>query len=48
MLSSYGEGKIQENDLPKDVLTTLLANQDALEIPMHDILREIAYYPWVG
>lgn len=48
ILASYGEGKIQEHDLPKDVLTTLLANQDALEIPMHDILREIAYYPWVG
>jgi|FLOH01.1.fsa_nt_gi cytochrome P450 len=48
MLQSYGEGKIQEHELPKDVLTTLLANQDALEIPMHEILREIAYYPWVG
>ena len=48
MLASYGEGKLQEHALPKDVLTTLLANQDALEIPMHDIVREIAYYPWVG
>lgn len=48
LLASYAAGKIQEQELPKDVLTTLLANQDALEIPMHDIVREIAYYPWVG
>ncbi len=41
-------GEIGDDDLPKDVLTTLLANQRNLEIPMQHILQEIAYYPWVG
>jgi len=39
---------LAESELPKDVLMTLLTSQKTLEIPMHDILREIAYYPWVG
>jgi cytochrome P450 len=34
--------------LPQDVLTTLLLNQDALDLPADVVLREVAYYPWVG
>lgn len=35
-------------DLPRDVLTTLLCNQDRLDLPDETMLREIAYFPWVG
>lgn len=35
-------------DLPKDVLMTLLSNQDNLSLPDETVLREIAYFPWVG
>ena len=36
------------DDLPKDVLTTLLVNHDNLEISDESLLHEIAYFPWVG
>lgn len=36
------------DDLPRDVLTTLLRNQDALDLPSDVVLREVAYFPWVG
>lgn len=35
-------------DLPRDVLTTLLHNQDDLDLPDDVVLREVAYFPWVG
>ncbi len=35
-------------ELPRDVLTTLILNQDDLELSDAEMLREIAYYPWVG
>lgn len=41
-------GEIAEEDLPKDVLTTLLRNQDRLVLPAETVLRETAYFPWVG
>jgi cytochrome P450 len=34
--------------LPRDVLTTLLLNQDRLALPYEVIRREVAYFPWVG
>lgn len=33
---------------PNDVLSTLIVNDDRLELSDHDVLRETAYYPWVG
>jgi cytochrome P450 len=33
---------------PKDVLTTLMRNQDALDLPPEVVLREVGYFPWVG
>ncbi len=36
------------DQLPRDVLTTLLTNQDALDLPADVVLREVAYFPWVG
>lgn len=41
-------GSADETALPRDVLTTLLRNQDRLDLPAGVVLREIAYYPWVG
>jgi cytochrome P450 len=41
-------GGLALDDLPKDVLTTLLLNHDRLDLPPEVILREVAYYPWVG
>lgn len=41
-------GEIADDDLPRDVLTTLLRNQDRLELPLATVLREVAYFPWVG
>jgi cytochrome P450 len=36
------------DDLPRDVLTTLLLHHDDLALDPDTLLREIAYYPWVG
>ena len=35
-------------ELPRDVLSTLLANQDALDLAPDVLVREVAYFPWVG
>ncbi len=41
-------GDLDPDDLPRDVLTTLLRNQERLELPDDVVIREIAYFPWVG
>ncbi len=48
LLARFEAGELIEADLPRDVLTTLLRNQDHLELPSAHVLREIAYFPWVG
>lgn len=48
VLERFMAGEIEEDELPRDVLTTLLRNQDRLEIPPEIVLREAAYFPWVG
>ncbi len=48
LLAALGEGAIGEDELPRDVLTTLLRNQDELVLPPDVIRREVAYFPWVG
>lgn len=35
-------------ETPRDVLSTLLVNADRLDLPSATVLREVAYYPWVG
>ncbi len=35
-------------DLPRDVLSTLIQNQDSLELAPDVLVREVAYFPWVG
>lgn len=41
-------GTRPENELPQDVLTTLLRNQDRLDLPHEVIRREIAFYLQAG
>ena len=48
MLEQVAAKQLDAMDLPKDVLTTLLSNQDNLSLPEDTVLREIAYFPWVG
>ena len=48
LVDRFERGDIDEVDLPRDVLTTLLRNQDRLELDDATVLREIAYFPWVG
>ena len=37
-----------ENELPKDILTALLVNQDQLQLPYDVLMREIAFYLLAG
>ncbi|MGB0114925.1 MAG: cytochrome P450 [Ilumatobacteraceae bacterium] len=48
LIDRFGAGSFDEDELPRDVLTTLLRNQDRLDLPDATLLREIAYFPWVG
>lgn len=48
LVDRFERGRIDESNLPRDVLTTLLRNQDRLELTDATVLREIAYFPWVG
>ena len=48
LVAAVDAGHADEADLPKDVLTTLLRNQDRLDLPYPTLLREVAYFPWVG
>lgn len=48
LVDAVARGEIDEADLPRDVLTTLLRNQDRLELPEDTVRREVAYFPWVG
>ena len=41
-------GERDERSLPRDVLTTLVRNHDRLELAPETVLREVAYFPWVG
>lgn len=48
LVAAVERGDAEEAELPKDVLTTLLRNQDRLDLPPDVVLREAAYFPWVG
>lgn len=48
LLDAYAVGECTEDELPRDVLTTLLRNQDVLGLPIDVVIRETAYFPWVG
>ncbi len=48
LVAAWSNGELDESLLPRDVLTTLLRNDDHLHLPAETILREVAYFPWVG
>jgi cytochrome P450 len=48
LVAAAERGEVSEEALPRDVLTTLLRNQDRLDLPPEVVLREVAYFPWVG
>ncbi len=48
LVDAYAAGRLDESELPRDVLTTLLRNQDQLDLSDAEVLREVAYFPWVG
>lgn len=48
LVAAWRRGNLPERDLPRDVFTTLLRNHDRLDLPATTVLREIAYFPWVG
>lgn len=48
LVNRWQAGVLDEAELPRDVLTTLLRNEDRLHLPDETVLREIAYFPWVG
>ncbi len=48
LVAAVERGEADESALPRDVLTTLLRNQERLDLPYQTVLRETAYFPWVG
>ena len=48
LIRRFDAGELTDTEIPRDVLTTLLLNNDRLELPSEVVLREVAYYPWVG
>jgi cytochrome P450 len=48
LISAVHAGMAEPAELPADILTTLLLNQDNLDLPPDVVKREVSYYPWVG
>ncbi len=48
LLQDFTAGRLAEDDLPRDVLTVLLRNEDRLELPRDLLCREIAFYLQAG
>lgn len=48
LIGEVAAGTRPESELPQDVLTTLLRNQDRLDLPREVIRREIAFYLQAG
>lgn len=48
LVAAVERGDADEAALPRDVLTTLVRNQERLDLPYDTVLRETAYFPWVG
>ena len=47
-LKSFKLGEVNEDDLPKDILTELLRNQEKLGLSDNIILKETAFYLLAG
>lgn len=48
LLADFAAGRIGEDDLPRDVLTVLMRNEDRIDLPHELLRREIAFYLQAG
>lgn len=48
LIRRFADGDAGEDDLPRDVLTVLLRNEDRLELPADVLRREMAFYLQAG
>lgn len=48
LLNQVDRGELQESDLPRDLLTIFLRNEDKIDLPRDKLLKEIAYFLFVG
>ena len=48
LLAAFERGGLPEAELPRDVLTTLLRYQGELDLTWDQIVKEVAYFPWVS
>ncbi len=48
LIAAVADGSAQEEDLPRDVLTTLLRNDDDLHLPSDVVLRETCFFLLAG
>lgn len=47
-IDAFDTGRVTEDTLPRDVLTVLLRNQDALDLPPDVVLRETCFFLLAG
>lgn len=47
-IAEFKAGKLSEDELPRDILTVMLRNEDELDLPMDLILRETAFMYLAG
>jgi cytochrome P450 len=48
LIDRFRKGEIGEGELPRDILTVLLRNEDGIDLPRDMILRETAFYYLAG
>jgi cytochrome P450 len=48
LLDRVARGEMPESELPRDLLTILLANEDNIDLPREKMLKETAYFLFVG
>ena len=44
LIQEFKDGEIEEESLPRDILTILLMNEDVLEMPHELLVREVAFF----
>lgn len=48
LVAAVQSGEADAASLPRDVVTTLLMAADEMNLPHEVLVREVAYFPWVG
>lgn len=48
LIDKFNKGEIAEQDLPRDILTVLLRNEDKIELTRDMLLREVAFFYLAG